>query len=201
MALPPQMAPTLIDESSILAFKDGLRGGRLPRSTVWSNPLTPPAETEDDLGSVGIRPVSPDEARLVAVIGVGYVGVHLVELFAPKYKVIAYDISAERLESLHETFSQYPAIIGTTETHLLKDATHFLIAVPTSIRSDRTIDLTHINSAIKTVSDNARPGAVVVIESSVAVGMTRELLSPLILQKQLKGGMSPEVCEFHATLF
>lgn len=170
-------------------------------SAVWSSPVTPPAEFNHSFGSErafdNVRPVTPDEARLIAVVGVGYVGVHLVELFAPKYKVIAFDISAKRLESLQEKFSQYPAIIGTTDTQLLKDATHFLIAVPTVVRPDRSIDLSHIKSAIKTVYDHARPGAVVVIESSVSVGMTRELLTPLIQEKQLKAGMSPEVCYSH----
>jgi UDP-N-acetyl-D-mannosaminuronate dehydrogenase len=42
------------------------------------------------------------------------------------------------------------------------------------------------------VEKHARPVSTVVIESSVAVGMTRSLVGPLMSTKGLKGGMSPE---------
>lgn len=121
-----------------------------------------------------------------------YVGLHLVQAFHPKYKVIAFDISAKRLEALQDEFSQYTNVKSTTNARQLREATHFLIAVPTSLRSDRSIDLSYLQAAIKTVSEHARPGATVVIESSVAVGMTRQLLGPLMQQLGLKAGMSPE---------
>lgn len=191
------MAPALLAEALSLVSESHTENSRLCTSTTRNNLSTPPYELDDQFGTEkaleDVRPVAADEPRHIAVIGVGYVGVHLVELFAQKYKVIAFDVSAKRLESLQDRFSEYPATTGTTDTQLLKDATHFLVSVPTSVRPDRSIDLTHIKSAIKTVSENARPGAVVIIESSVAVGMTRELLKPLVQQKGLKGGMSPEV--------
>lgn len=192
------MAHAIQAELLSLDFKNNIGGSEKFPSTVWIDQLTPPADIEDqyEFGKQfeDAPPVTAEEARLVAVIGVGYVGLHLVELFAPKYDVIAYDVSTERLEALQATFANYTTVIGTTDTQLLKKATHFLIAVPTAVRSDSSIDLTHIKAAIQTVFDHARPGAVVVIESSVAVGMTRELLAPLIQQKWLKAGMSPEVC-------
>ena len=46
----------------------------------------------------------------------------------------------------------------------------------------------------KTVGKVGRPGSTVVIESSVAVGMTRQLLGPLAQAKGFYAGMSPEVC-------
>lgn len=194
------MAQAIHPESFSLALENNIERSTKFSSTVWIDQLTPPADIEDqyqfDKHIGDALPVTAEEARLIAVIGVGYVGLHLVELFAPKYNVIAYDVSTKRLESLQATLAHYATVIGTTDTQLLKKATHFLIAVPTAVRADSTIDLTHIKAAIQTVFDHARPGAVIVIESSVAVGMTRELLAPLIKQKFLKAGMSPEVCNY-----
>jgi UDP-N-acetyl-D-mannosaminuronate dehydrogenase len=162
-------------------------------------PPTPPNEktinlkfSQEDACCISQTPVSPNENNLIAVIGVGYVGFHLVQVFAPKFSLIAFDVSAKRLDSLQEEFARYLDIISTTDARLLRHATHFLIAVPTVVRPDRSIDLSYLKGAIKMVSDNARRGATVVIESSVAVGMTRELLSPLMRAKGIKAGMSPE---------
>ncbi|EME83125.1 uncharacterized protein MYCFIDRAFT_46973, partial [Pseudocercospora fijiensis CIRAD86] len=71
-------------------------------------------------------------------------------------------------------------------------ATHFLISVSTVIDSEQNIDTSCIRKAIHTVEKHAQPGSTVVIESSVAVGMTRELLSPLMDSRALRCGMSPE---------
>jgi len=60
------------------------------------------------------------------------------------------------------------------------------------VKADRSIDLTYLSAAIQTVASHARPGSTVVIESSVAVGMTRELLRNLMSAKSIKAGMSPE---------
>lgn len=191
------MAPALLDESLSLVAGECIERQRLFSPDIWNHPPTPPDEIVDQFGTEKAwedsRPITANEAKIIAVIGVGYVGVHLVELFALKYKVIAFDVSAKRLECLRENFSKYSAIISTTNPRLLREATHFLVSVPTCVRPDRSIDLTHIKSAINTVSEHARPGAVVIIESSVAVGMTRQLLAPLVQQKRLKAGMSPEV--------
>ena len=47
-------------------------------------------------------------------------------------------------------------------------------------------------SALETISRNARVGSTIVIESSVVIGMTRELLGPLALAQGFFVGMSPE---------
>jgi UDP-N-acetyl-D-mannosaminuronate dehydrogenase len=138
--------------------------------------------------------VIPTEATpLVAVIGVGFVGTGLVDSFSSKYEIMGFDISENRLEFLRGEFRARPNVSFTSNESDLAKATHFLISVPTLLRSDRTIDLSYLQSALRRVEQWARPGCTVVIESSVSVGLTRQLLGPIAKAKGLFAGMSPEV--------
>ncbi|KAH8888430.1 nucleotide sugar dehydrogenase [Thozetella sp. PMI_491] len=129
---------------------------------------------------------------VVAVLGVGYVGLNLVTAFAAHYRVIAFDVSVKRVRELKSTLPDLTNIHLTSEVSDLRAASHFLIAVPTLIREDKSINTGHINSAIGMVATHAAPGSTIVIESSVAVGMTRALLAPVMKSMGFKAGMSPE---------
>ncbi|TWU73901.1 hypothetical protein ED733_003468 [Metarhizium rileyi] len=128
---------------------------------------------------------------VVAVVGVGYVGRGLVQTFSTQFKVIAYDISSETLRvaklELGGSNIRYTSCAAD-----MKPATHFLISVPTLVNADTTINTGHIKAAISTVAEVAQQGSTVVIESSVAVGMTRSLLGPMAVSCGLFAGMSPE---------
>ncbi|KID84251.1 Nucleotide sugar dehydrogenase [Metarhizium guizhouense ARSEF 977] len=135
----------------------------------------------------------PREAEIVvAVVGVGYVGRRLVQSFSTQFKVIAYDISSATLRSARRELSSGPNVKYTTCPMDMKQATHFLIAVPTLVNADASINTTHIKDAINTVATVAQQGSTVVLESSVAVGMTRSLLGPIAVSYGLFAGMSPE---------
>ncbi|KIE00731.1 Nucleotide sugar dehydrogenase, partial [Metarhizium majus ARSEF 297] len=129
---------------------------------------------------------------VVAVVGVGYVGRRLVHSFSTQFKVIAYDISSATLRSARRELSSGPNVKYTTCPMDMKQATHFLIAVPTLVNADASINTTHIKDAINTVATVAQQGSTVVLESSVAVGMTRSLLGPIAVSYGLFAGMSPE---------
>ncbi|KAL7902969.1 hypothetical protein HDV63DRAFT_412103 [Trichoderma sp. SZMC 28014] len=129
---------------------------------------------------------------LVAVIGVGYVGEHLTEVFSRCYKVLGYDVSETRVKDLSVKFYGHNKVHITSDAADLHAASHFLISVPTLLKKDKTVDTSYLQSALATVEQQASPGSTVVIESSVAVGMTRELLGPLAKRKGLFAGMSPE---------
>ena len=155
---------------------------------------TPPPEAEADvlLPWTQLHETIAAPASIVAVIGVGYIGTHLVEAFASQYKVIAYDVNVERLNTVGKMFENLP-VNCTSDAHRIGEASHILIAVPTILKEDRSIDDTYLCTAIETVKTHARPGSTIVIESSVAVGMTRRLVGPLMMSKNFKVGMSPEV--------
>lgn len=147
----------------------------------FSNTATPSSSAVDE-----------DETPLVAVLGVGYVGMQLVTAFAQHYDVVAYDVSEKRLKTIAGELERYPSVTCTSNASNLASATHFLISVPTTLLPNKQIDTSFLQSAIYTVGLYARPGATVVVESSVAVGMTRSLLSTLMATRGLKAGMSPE---------
>lgn len=150
--------------------------------------LADPDQTSDYLSYID----GPRPTERIAVIGVGYVGIHLVTAFAQKYNVIAFDISEARLAEVAPRLEKLP-VKCTSKASDLADADCFLIAVPTILKADKKIDTSFVQSAISMIESHSRPGATVVMESSVAVGMTRSLLAPLMLRRGLKGGMSPEV--------
>ncbi|KAJ0161511.1 UDP-N-acetyl-D-glucosamine 6-dehydrogenase [Colletotrichum tanaceti] len=166
-------------------------------------PITPPPEYQEHSFSrhddevAGLSPVvRPDDRPLVAVIGVGYVGTHLVDSFSAHYDVVGYDVSEARIREVRaEMQIRIPGerVRFTNCPADLHEATHFLISVPTLLKAaDKSIDTSYLGSAIATVAQHARPGSTVVIESSVAVGMTRDLLGPVAVSRGFYAGMSPE---------
>ncbi|KAF1811683.1 nucleotide sugar dehydrogenase [Eremomyces bilateralis CBS 781.70] len=147
--------------------------------------------TAAEIPAIASVPSLPGNPSIVAIIGTGYVGYNLVKCFAPHYEVLAFDVNEKRVEQLCAEFES-PRIHPTNSPVDLSRATHFLISVPTNVLPDKSIDTSCLQKAIQTVGGCARPGSTVVIESSVAVGMTRRLLGPLMRLRGLKAGMSPE---------
>ena len=119
-------------------------------------------------------------------------GTHLVEAFAHHYKVVAFDLSEKRLLEVAEQLDDELPIQFTSSALDIRQANHFLISVPTLLNTDKSINTTYLQSALATVEQHAHPGSTIVIESSVAVGTTRQLVGPLMASKNFKVGMSPE---------
>lgn len=130
---------------------------------------------------------------LVAVVGVGYVGLHLVDVFSSQYEIIGFDVSQARIDQVSKQYRDATDIRFTTDPKDLSEAVLFLVSVPTLLLPDNSVDTSYIQSALSTIGNYAQPGSTIVVESSVAVGMTRQLLGPLAAEKHLFAGMSPEV--------
>lgn len=153
---------------------------------------TPPGEiveSEDD-GYILFKNIQSGDTTTVAVIGVGYVGEHLIDAFSTCCDVIGYDVSPARVSKLIQ--ENMSGAYFTNKSSDIAVATHFLISVPTLLLPNQNVDSSYLRQAIAVVAKYARPGATVVIESSVAVGMTRDLLGLLAKEKNFKAGMSPE---------
>lgn len=130
-------------------------------------------------------------SRSVCIIGLGFVGEHLVESFysSERYTVFGYDVSDYKFVELR---SRFPKAHFTCEPTELTDCDLFCIAVPTLLNSAKNgIDTKHINQVKMMLSQIAKPGSTVVIESSVYVGATRELFSDFVSQG-ICVGFSPE---------
>ena len=129
--------------------------------------------------------------KTIAVIGLGYVGLPLAVEFGKQRAVLGFDVRATRIEELargvDSTLEVDKAELATAK-HLsfsskyedLKQCGVFIIAVPTPIDRANRPDLTLLLKASETVGKAIRPGAVVVYESTVYPGCTREACVPVL---------------------
>ncbi len=124
-------------------------------------------------------------------------------------RVYGFDISEKRIEELRQGKDRTREVSEkelretklrfTTRAEDLKDVSFFIVTVPTPIDADRRPDLAPIVGACKTIGSVLSPGAVVVFESTVYPGLTRDICGPLLEKvsglKQgvdFKLGYSPE---------
>ncbi len=126
----------------------------------------------------------------LAVIGLGYVGLPIALEFARKIKVIGFDINAERVELMKKNIdpskeldaSEFEGcdISFTANIDDLKDATFFVVAVPTPIDDSNLPNLKPLLSATATVAKVLKKGDYVVFESTVYPGCTEEDCVPVL---------------------
>ena len=140
--------------------------------------------------------VSKIEDNVICVVGLGYVGLPLIEEFLKFFKVIGFDIDKSRVEKLSKKFKKLKL---TTDPSQIKKADIIIITVPTPVTKAKQPDLSFIKSASKTIGKNLKKGAIVVLESTVYPGVTEEVVGPIIekvsefkLGKDFTLGYSPE---------
>ncbi|KAF2971305.1 hypothetical protein GQX73_g2226 [Xylaria multiplex] len=162
-------------------------------------PITPTSRSEAEIEELRdpapseLGHIIPNEEPFVAVIGCGYIGAHLINIFSKCFDVIGFDISETQLEKVKGEFRGLGSrITFTLNPKDLTKATHFLVAVPTLLQADKTVDTMAIRNALSSIALYARPRSTIVIESSVAVGMTRQLVGPMARDRGFFAGMSPE---------
>src|SRR4028119_1900087 len=113
----------------------------------------------------------------LAVIGLGYVGLPIALGFAKKIKVIGFDINEERIGLMQHNIDPSGELATSdfegcniTFTHHMEDlrqASFFIVAVPTPIDTHTMPDLKPLLSASKTVGKVLKKGDYVVFESTV----------------------------------
>ncbi len=133
-------------------------------------------------------------ARRLVVVGQGYVGLPLaMRAVEVGYDVTGFEIDDHRVarlaagDSYIEDVSgdELAAAIATGRYRPTSDAASIaafdvaVITVPTPLR-DTLPDLSHIESAARTLATALKPGALVVLESTTYPGTTDEVLVPLL---------------------
>ncbi len=148
------------------------------------------------------------EAKL-AVIGLGYVGLPIALEFAKKMSVIGFDINAERVEMMkrgEDPSQELEAkdfegcdIHFTADPEELKEATFYIVAVPTPVDEHKVPDLKPVLGASGMISKVLKKGDYVVYESTVYPGCTEEDCVPVLEEgsglkfvDDFKVGYSPE---------
>lgn len=150
-----------------------------------------------------------NKGKKIAIVGLGYVGLPLAMGFADKLSVIGYDINEERLAKLREGIDPNgelasSQLVGkdiefTSSADKLREASFYIIAVPTPIDQHNEPDLTPLLTATRTVASVLKKGDYVVYESTVYPGCTEEDCVPLleeisgmVYKQDFKVGYSPE---------
>lgn len=145
----------------------------------------------------------------LALIGLGYVGLPIALEFARTINVIGFDINAKRVEMMRNKIDpsneldseafEGCSIEFTDSLEKLKEATFYVVAVPTPVDEHNVPDLTPVLRASETIGKVIKKGDYVVFESTVYPGCTEEDCLPVIEKisglkcgTDFKIGYSPE---------
>lgn len=131
-----------------------------------------------------------NKEKKIAVIGLGYVGLPIALAFSKKISVIGFDINAKRIELMQKGVDpsneldvsafQNSDIVFTNDLEVLKEATFFVVAVPTPVDKNNIPDLIPVIKASETIGKALKKGDCVVFESTVYPGCTEEDCIPVI---------------------
>jgi UDP-N-acetyl-D-glucosamine/UDP-N-acetyl-D-galactosamine dehydrogenase len=150
-----------------------------------------------------------DKKAKLAVIGLGYVGLPIALEFAKKIAVIGFDINEKRIDMMRNSIDPSKEvqaeefknrdIVFTSDRNVLKEASFFIVAVPTPVDKYNVPDLKPLLGASETVGHAIKQGDYVVYESTTYPGCTEEdclpvleKLSGLKMGDGFKLGYSPE---------
>lgn len=139
---------------------------------------------------------------VVAVIGLGYVGLPLVLAAAEAgFHTLGVDVDDERIADLNKGVSPVTDIAGeeverainegrfepTSDFSRLSQADIQIICVPTPLRHELP-DMSYIEAAATKIAEHLRPGCLVILESTTYPGTTEELLKGLLEAGGLRAG-------------
>ena len=129
--------------------------------------------------------------QVVAVVGLGYVGLPLVVEFGKSWRTIGFDISAAKVESCRQYIDPSRELsdgdmrsstnaVYTTDPSLLSEADIIVVAVPTPVDNAHIPDFRPLTGASTSVARHMKKGAIVVFESTVYPGATEDVCIPVL---------------------
>jgi UDP-N-acetyl-D-glucosamine dehydrogenase len=131
----------------------------------------------------------------IAVVGLGYVGLPLAVAAAKSgYKVSGIDLNQDKVFNINNGKSPIEDIKDNEILDLLERGQLYansdffeirsvdvvLICVPTPLTSENIPDLSYLEGAIESIGVHLSKGTLIILESTVAPGTTRDFLVPLI---------------------
>ena len=141
--------------------------------------------------------------RDVAIVGAGYVGVPLAQVFAEAgLRVVLVDVDAGRVDTLNRGESYIEdvssaelaplvdagSIAASTDYDEVRDSDAILVALPTPLSVNREPDLSIVLGAAREIAERLRPGHLVVLESTTYPGTTRDEVLPILAAGGLQVG-------------
>jgi UDP-N-acetyl-D-glucosamine/UDP-N-acetyl-D-galactosamine dehydrogenase len=128
---------------------------------------------------------------VVAVVGLGYVGLPLAVEFGKKRSTIGFDLSTAKVDAYRKFIDPTGELSSddlraatrlsvSTDPAVLADADYIVVAVPTPVDIAHNPDFTPLAGASKTVGTHMKKGAIVIFESTVYPGATEEVCIPIL---------------------
>ncbi|ENH96614.1 nucleotide sugar dehydrogenase [Gracilibacillus halophilus YIM-C55.5] len=131
--------------------------------------------------------------KSIAIIGLGYVGLPLAELFLQNdFTVYGIDINVSRIEQIKESRSQNPDVDEaflqrmieakqfhlTTKPEAITGVDAVIICVPTPLKEKNEPDLSFVESAFDQLMPHISENQLLCLESTTYPGTTEEVLLP-----------------------
>jgi UDP-N-acetyl-D-galactosamine dehydrogenase len=149
-------------------------------------------------------------SKVVAVVGLGYVGLPLAVEFGKKFDAIGFDLSAAKIDSYRrfcdptgevseQDLRAAVRLTATSDPSELRRADYIIVAVPTPVDVAHIPDFSPLIGASTTVGQHMKKGATVIYESTVYPGATEEVCVPILerlsglrWKQEFHVGYSPE---------
>ncbi len=144
-----------------------------------------------------------NKTAVVAVIGLGYVGLPLaVEKAKVGFKVLGVEQNPQRAEMINrgenyigdvkdeelKDIAERGLLTASTSFDTLPEADVIVICVPTPLTANYDPDISYIVSVCEEIFPRLRPGQLVTLESTTFPGTTEEIILPLLEKSGLKVG-------------
>jgi UDP-N-acetyl-D-glucosamine dehydrogenase len=144
-----------------------------------------------------------NRSACVGIVGLGYVGLPLaVEFARAGFRVIGFDVDDGVVQGIKAgrshiidvpsdvvaTMVEAGRLDATSEESAVAEMDVVMIAVPTPLSKTRDPDMSYVISASNAIGGYARPGMLVILESTTYPGTTRELLQPKLESQRLAIG-------------
>jgi len=148
--------------------------------------------------------------EVVAVVGLGYVGLSLAVAFGTCRRTLGFDLSERKLAAYRcgidpagevsaARFAASKELELGSDPAKLAEADYIIIAVPTPVDDANTPDLSALTRASRMVGQYMKQHAVVIYESTVYPGATEEICIPVLerasgkrWKREFHVGYSPE---------
>ena len=143
------------------------------------------------------------KAAVIGIVGLGYVGLPLIDAFVNAgFGCIGFDVDDRKVTALNKGESYIAHIDGarvadwigknkfeaTADMNRLAEADAILICVPTPLSGSRDPDLKYVLATTEAITKVARPGQMVILESTTYPGTTRDEMVPILEKSGFKIG-------------
>ena len=144
-----------------------------------------------------------DKSALVAIVGLGYVGLPLAVAFAEAgLRVLGFDVQQKRADLVNRGESYIGdvdserllalrskgLVEAATDQNRLREADAICICVPTPLTKTKDPDLSYVTHEAEEILPRLKPGQVIILESTTYPGTTRQVVQPILERSGLKGG-------------